>query len=42
VEPLNEREVEVLRLLATCGSNSELAQTLVVGMSTVKTHLQHI
>jgi LuxR family maltose regulon positive regulatory protein len=42
VELLSQREVEVLRLLARGRSNSELAQTLVVSVSTVKTHLQHI
>jgi LuxR family maltose regulon positive regulatory protein len=42
VEPLSAREVEVLRLLASGGSNAQLARTLVVSTSTVKTHLQHI
>jgi ATP/maltotriose-dependent transcriptional regulator MalT len=42
VDSLSEREVEVLRLLALGRSNAELAQTLVVSVSTVKTHLQHI
>lgn len=42
VDVLSEREMEVLRLLARGGSNCELAQSLVVSTSTVKTHLQHI
>ena len=42
LESLSEREVEVLRLLGSSRSNAEIAQTLVVSMNTVKTHLQHI
>lgn len=42
LEPLSEREVEVLRLLMSSRSNAEIAQTLVVSRNTLKTHLQHI
>ncbi len=41
-EPLSQREIEVLRLIANGLSNQEIAQQLVVGMSTVKTHINHI
>jgi LuxR family transcriptional regulator, maltose regulon positive regulatory protein len=42
VEPLSERELEVLRLLAAGRSNAELAAELFVEQSTVKTHLIHL
>ena len=42
VPPLTEREVEVLRLLATGASNREIAQALFVTEATVKSHLVHI
>ncbi|GIJ59328.1 LuxR C-terminal-related transcriptional regulator [Virgisporangium aurantiacum] len=41
-EPLTERELEVLRLLAAGHSNAGIATALFVELSTVKTHLIHL
>jgi ATP/maltotriose-dependent transcriptional regulator MalT len=41
-DPLTERELEVLHLIAAGLSNDEIAQQLIVGMSTVKTHINHL
>jgi DNA-binding NarL/FixJ family response regulator len=41
-EPLTERELEVLRLVARGDSNQEIARNLVVSLATVKTHVNHI
>jgi len=41
-EPLTERETDVLRLLAQGQSNKEIAQTLIIGEKTVKTHVSNI
>lgn len=41
-EVLTERETEVLRLLGGGQSNKEIAQTLVIGEKTVKTHVSNI
>jgi DNA-binding NarL/FixJ family response regulator len=41
-EPLTERELEVLRLVAEGDSNQEIARKLVVTLATVKTHVNHI
>jgi LuxR family transcriptional regulator, maltose regulon positive regulatory protein len=42
VEPLTDRELEVLRLLAAGRSNQRIAHDLVVALDTVKTHVTHI
>jgi LuxR family maltose regulon positive regulatory protein len=42
VEPLSERELEVLRLVAEGLSNREIAEQLVVAVGTVKAHLHNI
>jgi LuxR family maltose regulon positive regulatory protein len=41
-EPLSERELEVLRRVAAGYSNGEIAQELVVALSTVKRHISNI
>jgi LuxR family maltose regulon positive regulatory protein len=42
LDPLSERELEVLSLIATGASNREIADTLVLAVSTVKKHVSNI
>jgi DNA-binding NarL/FixJ family response regulator len=42
LELLTERELEVLKLLATGKSNAELATHLYLGEGTIKTHVSHV
>jgi DNA-binding NarL/FixJ family response regulator len=41
-EQLTDREVEVLRLMADGLSNDEIAERLVIGRATVKTHVSNV
>ena len=42
LEPLSDRELEVLRLLAAGMTNRQIADQLIVSISTVKSHVHHI
>jgi LuxR family maltose regulon positive regulatory protein len=41
-EPLTERELDVLRLLAAGQSNPEIARALYIEANTVKTHVKSL
>ena len=41
-DELSEREREVLAMIGAGRSNAEIAETLVISMSTVKTHVRHV
>ncbi len=42
IEPLSEREIEVLRLLKTELSGPDIADVLMIALSTLRTHTQNI
>ncbi len=42
IEPLSERELEVLKLLRTDLNGPEIARDCMVSLSTIRTHTQNI
>ena len=42
IEPLSERELEVLKLLRTEMSGPEIARELIVSLNTLRTHTKNI
>ncbi len=42
IDPLGERELEVLRMIAEGRSNQEISERLVITLGTVKAHISHI
>jgi LuxR family maltose regulon positive regulatory protein len=42
IEPLSDRELEILRLIASGASNAEIASSLFIALSTVKSHANHL
>jgi LuxR family maltose regulon positive regulatory protein len=42
IEPLSERELEVLRLIAEGLTNPEIASRLFLSLHTIKAHARHI
>ena len=42
VEPLNRREIEIIKLLAMGASNAEISNTLFISENTVKWHIKNI
>jgi LuxR family maltose regulon positive regulatory protein len=42
VEPLTDKEIEVLRQLATLLSTQEIASNMFISVNTVKTHIRGI
>jgi LuxR family maltose regulon positive regulatory protein len=41
-EPLSDRELDILRLIASGRSNQEIADILVIAVSTVKSHINNL